>query len=81
MEGSPAPVKPLLVVEGLVKHFPVRSGLFGRAGAHVRAVDGLTFTVHEGETLGIVGEFGMRQIDRGAAADASDQAGPRRHRT
>ncbi len=57
-EGTPAPAKPLLVVEGLVKHFPIRSGLFGRATAHVRAVDGLTFAVNHGETLGIVGESG-----------------------
>ena len=57
-EGTPAPTKPLLVVEGLVKHFPIRSGLFGRATAHVRAVDGLTFAVNQGETLGIVGESG-----------------------
>ena len=57
-EGSPRPPKPLLVVDGLVKYFPVRSGLFGRASAHVRAVDGLSFAVNEGETLGIVGESG-----------------------
>lgn len=57
-EGTPVPPKPLLVVEGLVKHFPVRSGWFGRASAHVRAVDGLTFTVNDGETLGIVGAAG-----------------------
>ncbi len=57
-DGAPAPPKPLLVVENLVKHFPIKSGLFGRATAHVRAVDGLTFTVNEGETLGIVGESG-----------------------
>jgi peptide/nickel transport system ATP-binding protein len=58
MEGTPLPAKPLLVVDGLVKHFPVRSGLFGQASAYVRAVDGLSFTVNEGETLGIVGESG-----------------------
>ena len=56
--GTPVPATPLLVVEGLVKHFPIRSGLFGRATAHVRAVDGLTFAVNQGETLGIVGESG-----------------------
>jgi peptide/nickel transport system ATP-binding protein len=58
MEGTPAPAKPLLVVDGLVKHFPVRTGLFGLASDSVRAVDGLSFTVYEGETLGIVGESG-----------------------
>jgi peptide/nickel transport system ATP-binding protein len=58
MDGTPAPAKALLAVDGLVKHFPVRSGLFSRASAYVRAVDGLSFAVNEGETLGIVGESG-----------------------
>jgi len=49
---------PLLEVIGLVKHFPIKSGLFGRAGAIVRAVDGVSFAVEAGETLGIVGESG-----------------------
>jgi peptide/nickel transport system ATP-binding protein len=57
-DGATQPPSPLLVVDGLVKHFPVRSGLFGRANAYVRAVDGLTFSVNRGETLGIVGESG-----------------------
>ena len=50
--------RPLLEVVGLEKQFPIRSGLFGRAGAIVRAVDDVTFTLHQGETLGIVGESG-----------------------
>jgi oligopeptide/dipeptide ABC transporter ATP-binding protein len=49
---------PLLDVQGLVKHFPVKSGAFGRVSAHVRAVDGVDFHVNEGETLAIVGESG-----------------------
>jgi peptide/nickel transport system ATP-binding protein len=48
----------LLSVSGLVKHFAIRSGLFGRASAVVRAVDGVSFDVGEGETLGVVGESG-----------------------
>ena len=48
---------PLLVAEGLVKHFPVRDWL-GRRRAAVRAVDGVSLTVGEGETLGLVGESG-----------------------
>jgi peptide/nickel transport system ATP-binding protein len=51
-------VSALLSVSGLVKHFPIRSGLFGRANAVVRAVDGVTFDVADGETLGLVGESG-----------------------
>lgn len=57
-EGTTIPAKPLLVVDGLVKHFPIRSWMFGRARATVRAVDGLTFTVNHGETLGIAGASG-----------------------
>ena len=49
----------LLVVEDLVKHFPVTRGiLFQRQIAAVKAVDGVSFTVKEGETLGVVGESG-----------------------
>jgi oligopeptide/dipeptide ABC transporter ATP-binding protein len=48
----------LLDVEGLVKHFPLKSGAFGRVSGQVRAVDGVDFHVNEGETLAIVGESG-----------------------
>ncbi len=48
----------LLSISGLVKHFPIRSGLLGRPGAVVRAVDGISFDVENGETLGVVGESG-----------------------
>ncbi len=51
--------EPLFEVENLVKHYPVRSGAFlGRGGGVVRAVDGVSFTLRRGETLGIVGESG-----------------------
>jgi peptide/nickel transport system ATP-binding protein len=51
-------VSTLLAVSELVKHFPIRSGLFGRASAVVRAVDDISFDLADGETLGIVGESG-----------------------
>jgi oligopeptide transport system ATP-binding protein len=49
---------PLLEVEGLTKHFPVRRGLLGRARGWVRAVDSISFTLEAGATLGLVGESG-----------------------
>jgi len=48
----------LLRTEGLVKHFPVRRGVFGRALGTVRAVDGVSLEIARGETLGVVGESG-----------------------
>jgi oligopeptide/dipeptide ABC transporter ATP-binding protein len=49
---------PLLQVQGLAKHFPVKRGLFGRTTGAVRAVDGVDFTLQAGQTLGVVGESG-----------------------
>ena len=52
--------QPLLIVEALKKHFPIRGGLFNRTVAKVQAVDGISFTVAKGEVLGIVGDqFGL----------------------
>jgi oligopeptide/dipeptide ABC transporter ATP-binding protein len=58
--------EPLLAVSDLVKHFPVRSNsLISRQVAAVRAVDGLSFEVGKGETLGLVGESGCGKTTTG----------------
>ena len=54
----PAEPRPLLEVEGLSKHFAVRQGLLGLGHATVRAVDGISFRIGAGQTLGLVGESG-----------------------
>ena len=48
----------LLAVENLKKHFPIHAGLFSRVAGHVYAVDGVSFAIRRGETLGLVGESG-----------------------
>ncbi|HOT91210.1 MAG TPA: dipeptide ABC transporter ATP-binding protein [Anaerolineae bacterium] len=48
----------LIVVKDLVKYFPVRGGFLQRVRAYVKAVDGVSFTIKRGETLGLVGESG-----------------------
>ncbi len=48
----------LLEVTGLKKHFPIYRGVFGRVQGHVYAVDGVSFSIGKGETLGLVGESG-----------------------
>jgi peptide/nickel transport system ATP-binding protein/oligopeptide transport system ATP-binding protein len=49
---------PLLRVENLKKHFPIHKGVFSRVSGHVHAVDGVSFRIDRGETLGLVGESG-----------------------
>ena len=49
---------PVLEVSGLKKHYPLRKGLLRRTVGNVHAVDGVSFAINEGETLGLVGESG-----------------------
>jgi oligopeptide transport system ATP-binding protein len=55
----------LLEVRNLVKHFPVSSGLLSRQMGIVRAVEGVSFDLHRGETLGLVGESGCGKTTTG----------------
>ena len=57
--------KPLLEVKNLVKHFPVKGGWFGRSVDKVHAVDGVSFEVRSGETMGLVGESGCGKSTTG----------------
>ncbi len=51
-------VSPLLEIRDLKKHFPIYKGLFSRVAGQVHAVDGVSFHIKRGETLGLVGESG-----------------------
>ena len=58
---------PVLEVTDLKKHFPVKKGLLRRTVGQVYAVDGISFTINEGETLGLVGESGCGKSTAGRA--------------
>src|SRR5687767_4894727 len=55
----------ILEVSDLKKHFPIKKGLFSRTVGHVRAVDGVSFSVKQGEVLGLVGESGCGKTTTG----------------
>ncbi|MDB4875256.1 MAG: oligopeptide/dipeptide transporter, ATPase subunit [Gemmatimonadetes bacterium] len=67
MSNAPllAPSSPLLSVRDLTKHFPIKKGLLGKTAGAVRAVDGVSFDVMPGETLGLVGESGCGKSTTG----------------
>ena len=58
LENDGMDTKPLLQVEGLKKYYTAKSGIFSRNIGEIRAVDGVSFSIHKGETLGLVGESG-----------------------
>ena len=58
MTGAPLLEVPLLEVNDLKKHFPIHKGVFSKVSGQVYAVDGVSFSIGRGETLGLVGESG-----------------------
>src|SRR5687767_10154926 len=55
---APSTALPVLQVDDLQKRFPIRRGIFSRIEGYVHAVDGVSFAIAHGETLGLVGESG-----------------------
>jgi oligopeptide transport system ATP-binding protein len=61
----PQVLMPLLEIKNLVKKFPIKGGLFSRVQAHVHAVSGVSLSIEEGKTLGLVGESGCGKTTLG----------------
>src|SRR5262245_50865846 len=68
-DASGATGEEVLRVEGLAVHFPISQGFgFGKVKRSVKAVDGVSFSLNRGETLGLVGESGCGKSTTGLAA-------------
>ncbi|HET7087350.1 MAG TPA: ATP-binding cassette domain-containing protein, partial [Anaerolineae bacterium] len=55
----------MLTVQNLKKYYPIRRGVFRQHAGDIKAVDGVSFTIRRGETLGLVGESGCGKSTTG----------------
>ena len=67
MTDSTSAQSPLLSVRDLKVHFPIKGGILQRTVDHVKAVDGVSFDVPRGKTVGLVGESGSGKTTTGRA--------------
>jgi ABC-type oligopeptide transport system ATPase subunit len=66
----------LLEVKNLKKYFPIQRGVFKRVVGQVQSVDGISFFIREGETLGLVGESGCGKTTTGRGPGVLPLSGP-----
>ena len=57
--------QPIIEVKDLKKYFPIKSGVIQRTVGHVKAVDGISFSINKGSTMGLVGESGCGKSTAG----------------